>query len=756
MSQHLSNIAIGSLDPHPNNPRLVQREEVIEAITANINGHGFDPAHALIVRPVGGRYEIVSGHHRYEAAKRAGLNTVAAWVREMDDETAYMELVKSNAQSELTALERGLHALHSGMDVKAYAASIGRVRSTVHNEVYAAEVAEAVPYVWNELSKVFSHLIEVHAAPRWLWSALVEKLIADDLSVVATKHLVASVRELPVPAPWLNAGAIAHAMLVVGDMKPAELRRIDEARERALSKLEKGGLSVEAHTRALHDTLHLTRPARLAEVIEICNAVLDGQAAEIAAEQERQAREREAELSSQRAEHERERRVAGLRVNVSLDAWKTLDAATQQLLLDPGGLTGSPTFNEQKNDAIEWAQWSWNPVTGCLHDCPYCVSGDTPVLMADGRAVPIQALRVGDRIIGTQLKGQYRTLVETEVLAHWKTRKPAVRITLADGRDLVCSADHRWLSNRGWKFTLPGDPGREAIGRVSRQRPVLTTNSSLIGFGSAVVGPAETGIVSIEPLGTQMEMFDITTGTEDFIANGVVSHNCYARDIAESARMDKVYPNGFAPSFRPNALSAPARMKVPKEAASDTRYRNVFTCSMADLFGRWVPAEWIEAVLGAVRANPQWNFLFLTKFPKRMAEFDIPENAWMGTTVDLQARVKNAEAAFAKVKAGVRWLSIEPMLEPLVFERLDLFQWIVIGGASASTKTPAWKPPFEWIADLTQQARDAGVKVYHKTNLLGSRILELPFDAPVHGDPAVAPEPFHYLGKRKAQDGVEA
>jgi ParB-like chromosome segregation protein Spo0J len=137
----------------------------------------------------------VSGHHRYEAAKRAGLNTVAAWVREMDDETAYMELVKSNAQSELTALERGLHALHSGMDVKAYAASIGRVRSTVHNEVYAAEVAEAVPYVWNELSKVFSHLIEVHAAPRWLWSALVEKLIADDLSVVATKHLVASVRD---------------------------------------------------------------------------------------------------------------------------------------------------------------------------------------------------------------------------------------------------------------------------------------------------------------------------------------------------------------------------------------------------------------------------------------------------------------------------------------------------------------------------------------------------------------------------------
>ena len=86
---------------------------------------------------------------------------------------------------------------------------------------------------------------------------------------------------------------------------------------------------------------------------------------------------------------------------------------------------------------------------------------------------------------------------------------------------------------------------------------------------------------------------------------------------------------------------------------------------MADLFGRWVPGEWIERILATVAANPQWNFLFLTKFPKRMSEFVIPPNAWMGTTVDLQARVANAEKVFEKVKASVRWLSIEPMLEPL-------------------------------------------------------------------------------------------
>jgi hypothetical protein len=137
---------------------------------------------------------------------------------------------------------------------------------------------------------------------------------------------------------------------------------------------------------------------------------------------------------------------------------------------------------------------------------------------------------------------------------------------------------------------------------------------------------------------------------------------CSARDIAKSARMAKVYRYGFAPTFRPSTLLAPRSMRVPEAAARDTSFKNVFTCSMADLFGDWVPAEWIEAVLREIKNAPQWNFLCLTKFPKRMVEFDLPANFWAGTTVDLQSRVENAEDAFAKVKAGVRWLAVEPML----------------------------------------------------------------------------------------------
>ena len=78
-----------------------------------------------------------------------------------------------------------------------------------------------------------------------------------------------------------------------------------------------------------------------------------------------------------------------------------------------------------------------------------------------------------------------------------------------------------------------------------------------------------------------------------------------------------------------------------------------------------------------------------------------------------------------------------------------VIEWIVIGCASRSNETPEWRPPLPWIIDLVQQARAAGVKVYMKTNLLGNRILELPFNAPIEVDPMEAPKVFHYLGSNQ-------
>lgn len=202
-------------------------------------------------------------------------------------------------------------------------------------------------------------------------------------------------------------------------------------------------------------------------------------------------------------------------------------------------------------------------------------------------------------------------------------------------------------------------------------------------------------------------------------------HNCaycYARDIATVGPTAGGFPNGFEPTFLPYRLTAPGNTRVPDRAAHEIGLRNVFVCSMADLFGKWVPDDWISAVFDQVRANPQWNFLFLTKFPQRLAERQWPANAWCGTTVDTQARVKIAERAFRDVKAGVRWLSVEPMMERLTFSSLEMFNWIVVGGATRSTQTSAFDPPMEWVVHLLDQARAAGIdQVYAKANLKALR-----------------------------------
>lgn len=118
---------------------------------------------------------------------------------------------------------------------------------------------------------------------------------------------------------------------------------------------------------------------------------------------------------------------------------------------------------------------SINPYRGCEHGCVYCLDGETLILMADGNTKALADMRVGDSIVGTRREGQYRRYVQTAVLAHWKTRKPSFRVQLADGTSLTASGDHRFLTERGWKFVTRAEPGL--------QRPYLTTGNSLMGFG---------------------------------------------------------------------------------------------------------------------------------------------------------------------------------------------------------------------------------------------------------------------------------
>jgi protein gp37 len=262
-----------------------------------------------------------------------------------------------------------------------------------------------------------------------------------------------------------------------------------------------------------------------------------------------------------------------------------------------------------------------------------------------------------------------------------------------------------------WQEVLSGEKSIKAAAKEVRAKVDAIT----LGAWKAMSADERAEALKPSKVGSLNEQNNDSIGWAKYSWNPVTGclHNCpycYARDIAK-----RFYPQGFVPSIIPDRLAAPIKAKPRKPDGAE---RNIFTCSMADLFGKWVPEEWIEAVMSTVRQSPQWNFLMLTKFPLRMVDRKVPENVWLGTSIDTQSRVKAVEDAFAKVPAHTRWLSLEPLLEPLKFSRPELFHWVVIGGASPSSQTPAWTPPFEWQMDLYCQFAEAGARIYFKGNAL--------------------------------------
>jgi DNA repair photolyase len=127
-------------------------------------------------------------------------------------------------------------------------------------------------------------------------------------------------------------------------------------------------------------------------------------------------------------------------------------------------------------------RWTINPYRGCSHACLYCVWGTTPILMGDGRTKPIADVREGDYVYGTVRDGKYRRYWITRVFRHWSTIKPAFRVTLEDGTELIASGDHRFLTGRGWKHVIGAECG-------PMRRPHLTLNDRLLGTGAFAEQP---------------------------------------------------------------------------------------------------------------------------------------------------------------------------------------------------------------------------------------------------------------------------
>lgn len=339
---------------------------------------------------------------------------------------------------------------------------VGRSQRVVSREIAAAEVFKVRPHglTFEDLKDRARHLAEIHAARTWLWPALIAAMLPSDedqkgWTVEQTKAAIAKLKGVPENLEeWFSTETPAN--LVSGALRVKDIADMIKLVEEARAKITKTGSHTDQFIIALDAALHDQRPGKVSKVAVLCNSLIDDQAKQ-KAEDERLRREVEKAAADEAAQalqegEEIEARARRRYQFVSLEERRELDESTKAALLPPHPARVTlGHFNKQESGAIEWAQWSWNPSTGCQHDCPYC----------------------------------------------------------------------------------------------------------------------------------------------------------YARDIATSGRVAKAFPNRFEPTLKPRSLLTPRNMQVPREALpdlvsgthGDTRYRNVFTGSMADIFGRWVPEEWIEAVL---------------------------------------------------------------------------------------------------------------------------------------------------------------
>jgi protein gp37 len=226
------------------------------------------------------------------------------------------------------------------------------------------------------------------------------------------------------------------------------------------------------------------------------------------------------------------------------------------------------------------------------------------------------------------------------------------------------------------------------------------------------------------------------------------NHNPVAERQTEHGRIAELhepiegapFPRGFVPTFHRYRLGEPAAMKKPS---------NIFVCSMADLFGPWVPDEWIYEVLDACIAAPQHTYFFLTKYPERYHDINeggkknsYPEfmrhqaanegkkpptsqpfqriNAWIGTTVNTNGTAdrRRVEMMDSIGWSSQKYLSIEPIQSeiPLVMSYYTECEWIIVG-AETGNRAHKIQPEREWVESIKDNCRHVGKALFMKESL---------------------------------------
>jgi protein gp37 len=173
--------------------------------------------------------------------------------------------------------------------------------------------------------------------------------------------------------------------------------------------------------------------------------------------------------------------------------------------------------------------------------------------------------------------------------------------------------------------------------------------------------------------------------------------------------------------------------KILEQPLRWKRGRRIFVCSMSDLFGEFVPENFIDEIFEMMAHSPQHTFIVLTKRARRMKEYltrgqeDWPlRNVWLGISCEDQASADNRIPLLLQTPAAVRFLSYEPALNCVDFGLFgtvpkdwgigyravyELLHQVIIGGESGPSARPF---DIEWARVTAAQCRAAGVACFVK------------------------------------------
>ncbi len=184
---------------------------------------------------------------------------------------------------------------------------------------------------------------------------------------------------------------------------------------------------------------------------------------------------------------------------------------------------------------------------------------------------------------------------------------------------------------------------------------------------------------------------------------------CYALTMSKRLKamgLEK-YKNGFKLTVHPDSLNIPYTWKTPKV---------VFVNSMSDLFHKDIPLSYLKKVFKVMNENPQHTFQVLTKRSDILEEYDSRNelnwtpNIWMGVSVE-DDRVINRIDHLRKIKAKIKFLSLEPLIGPLADLNLKHIDWVIVGGESGFKARPIKE---EWIIDMKDQCKEQKVPFFFK------------------------------------------